>query len=309
MFHVAAFYKFCPLDASALPALRETLRAYCAEQALRGLFLLAPEGVNATLCGTRDAIADLLAYLESLPEIGALSTKYSTCETQTFSRLKVEIRPEIVSLKRPDIVPSSAADATHLSPTQWHERVTSGEDVVLLDTRNDFEIGIGAFRGAIAPRTTDFAQFPGFAQGGELPHDKPILMYCTGGIRCEKAALVLQEAGYTDVFQLDGGILNYLEQFPNGEFEGECFVFDRRVAVDRALKPTTTYTICPLCGDPASTVITCEQCSQSGVVCSRCATTHGRHVCSQNCEYHFSLRTTSRQYRHHTRKNKEKSIG
>jgi len=298
MFHVAAFYKFCPLDPATLADRRVAVQAFCADRAICGLFLLGTEGMNATVCGGESAIAELLAYLQSDPEIGTLAVKHSTSETQAFDRLKVEIRAEIVSVGRPDIVPTPETDPSHLSPQVWHERITSGEEVILLDTRNDFEVGIGAFPGAVNPHTTDFAQFPNWVRESELPKDKPVLMYCTGGIRCEKAALVMREAGYENVYQLDGGILNYLEAFPEGAFDGECFVFDRRVAVDRNLRPTATYTICPLCGDPGKETITCEQCGKPGIVCARCNDTPGRRVCSQNCEYHFSLRTNPRQYRH-----------
>ncbi|MBC8140308.1 MAG: hypothetical protein H7Y38_02575 [Armatimonadetes bacterium] len=298
MFHVAAFYKFCPLPADTLPDRRSAVQTFCAERGICGLFLLGTEGVNATVCGSEEAIADFLAYLQSRTEIGTLAVKRGTCDTQAFDRLKVESRAEIVSSGRPDIVPAPNADPSHLSPKQWHELLTGDADYTLIDTRNDFEVGIGAFPGAVNPHTTDFAQFPDWVRESELPKNKPVLMYCTGGIRCEKAALVMREAGYENVYQLDGGILNYLEAYPDGQFDGECFVFDRRVAVDQHLQPTTVYTICPLCGDPGKEAITCKQCGKPGIVCRKCADTAGRRVCSQNCEYHLSLRTNPRQYRH-----------
>ncbi len=285
MFHVAAFYKFCPLPEESLSDRRDAMQAFCADRAICGLFLLGTEGVNATMCGTEHAIAELVAYLSSDPAIGTLAVRYAASDAPAFTCLKVEIRAEIVSLGRPDIVPGADADDSHLSPQEWHDFLTGDAPYTLLDTRNDFEVGIGAFPGATNPRTTDFAQFPDWVRDAELPENKPVLMYCTGGIRCEKAALVMREAGYENVYQLDGGILGYLEAFPKGAFDGECFVFDRRVAVDRNLQPTATYTICPLCGKP-------------GTICRHCANTPGRRVCSQNCAYHLPIRTNPRQYRH-----------
>ena len=300
MLQIAAFYKFCPLPETALSERRAAVEAFCAVREVRGLFLLGTEGVNATMCGTDAAIAELIAFLEANPKIGTLAVKYSTADESVFDRLRVEIRAEIVSLGRRDVVPTpdEAADASHLSPQEWHDYLTGGNDYVLLDTRNDYETAIGAFPGAVHPDTESFADFPAWVQGATLPKDKPVLMYCTGGVRCEKAALIMRGAGYANVFQLNGGILNYLEAFPDGKFAGECFVFDRRVAVDRNLRPTTLYTVCPLCGDPASTVITCEQCGDPGTVCAGCAGSPGLRVCSQNCRYHFAIRTHPRQYRH-----------
>jgi len=162
------------------------------------------------------------------------------------------------------------------------------DDYLLLDTRNTYETGVGAFRGAIDSCTANFAEFPDFVRRQGIAKDARVLMYCTGGIHCEKAARVMRQDGYTNVSQLSGGILGYLKQYPDGEFEGECFVFDRRIAVDRDLKPTSTYTVCPLCGDPAKEKVTCGHCGKPGIVCRACAATPALRVCSQNCEYHFA---------------------
>ncbi|MBC7808387.1 MAG: hypothetical protein H7145_19815 [Akkermansiaceae bacterium] len=287
MFTVAALYKFIRIEPARVGVLRESIYAFCAERNIRGLFLLGTEGCNATMAGAPDAMQELLAFLRSQPEIGALSPKISDSDSQPFDRLKVEERQEIVTLNRPDIFPEPG-DSNHLSPAEWHQTLTSGGDFLLLDTRNAYETEVGVFRNAIDPQLEQFSDFPEFVKTQDIPKDKKILMYCTGGIRCEKALVYMNREGYQNVYQLDGGILNYLEQYPDGEFEGECFVFDRRIAVDRELKPTRQWTLCPLCGDPAKESVVCGNCGKEGVICRKCASNPLLRVCSQNCEYHFA---------------------
>lgn len=287
MFHIFAFYKFIPIESDRVGTLREEIAVFCRERGIIGLFLLATEGCNGTMAGAPEAMAQFMAYLQSLPEIGELAAKFSTSDFAPFDKLKVEIREEIVTLLRPDIVPA-AEDNSHLSPTEWHQTLTSGEDFLLLDTRNTYETEAGKFRNVVDPQLTQFSDFPEFVKQQEIPKDKKILMYCTGGIRCEKALVYMKQEGYQNVFQLDGGILNYLEQYPNGEYEGECFVFDRRVAVDRELKPSQQYRICPHCGDPGKEKITCNHCGKEEIICRTCATVPKLHTCSKNCAYHFA---------------------
>ncbi len=291
MFTVFAFYKFNRIEPERVGALRERIYAFCAGREIRGLFLLGTEGCNATMAGLPDAMRELRTFLEALPEIGAFSPKISESEEPVFDRLKVEVRPEIVTLNRPDLFPNPD-DASHLSPAEWHRTLTAsdGEDFVLLDTRNAYETEVGTFRDAVDPQLEQFSDFPAFVANQDIPKDKKILMYCTGGIRCEKALIYMNREGYRNVFQLDGGILNYLEQYPDGAFEGECFVFDRRIAVDRELKPTRQWTLCPLCGDPAKESVVCGNCGKEGIICRKCASNPALRVCSQNCEYHFARR-------------------
>ena len=289
MYTVAAFYKFSPLSADRAPWLRAETEAVCRDNHVRGLILLGTEGINATVCGTPDAVTDLLGFLQSVPEIGVFDARLSESPFPVFDRLKVEVRDEIVTLKRPDIVPNADTDGSHLSPQAWHDALTTGTGYLLLDTRNGFEVAIGAFRGAVDPKTRDFADLQTWVQEQSIPRDTPVLMYCTGGIRCEKAAILLRQEGFGSVRQLQGGILNYLETFGDtGAFDGECFVFDKRVAVDAALNPSRTYTLCPFCGDPASAAVTCARCGKSGVLCGGCA---GREpsACGQDCAYHLSF--------------------
>jgi len=289
MFHVVALYKFIRIDPVRVTALRNEICAFCEKQEICGLFLIGPEGCNATMAGASPAIEALLAFLQSLPELGPLTAKHSYCEFQPFHQLKVETRKEIVTLKRLDLFPE-ATQNNHLSPEEWHRIVTSGEDVLLLDTRNTYETEIGKFRGAVNPQIEQFSEFPDFVRNEGIPTEKKILMYCTGGIRCEKALLLMREAGYNNGFQLDGGILNYLEQYPEGEYEGECFVFDQRVAVDKRLRPSQQYRLCPHCGNPGKEPILCANCGGEGIVCSRCVTLPQCQACSKNCAHHIALR-------------------
>jgi UPF0176 protein len=156
---------------------------------------------------------------------------------------------------------------------------------VIVDARNDYEYAIGKFKGAIDPSIKTFSEFPEFVKKGELPKDKKVMMYCTGGIRCEKALLEMEKQGYSDVYQLEGGILAYLQQFPEGNFEGECFVFDKRVAVDQHLQPSQTYHICPHCGNPGTLEVNCLACNKQAIVCYGCAKEERHKTCSKNCAY------------------------
>ncbi|MDX1933524.1 MAG: rhodanese-like domain-containing protein [Capsulimonadales bacterium] len=289
MFQVAALYKFCPIPPERLPILRQETLDYCAASGIRGLLLLSVEGVNATMAGLPAAMDDFLTWLQAVPEIGELTVKFSRADSWPFEKLKVDLREEIVALKRPDIVPPSGNNY-HLSPEEWHAFLNSDRDFLLIDTRNTYESDIGKFRGAITPPLANFSDFPEYVRQADIPRDRTILMYCTGGIRCEKALIFLQQEGYRNVFQLDGGILNYLEKYPDGAWEGECFVFDERIAVDNHLQPTRRYRRCPHCGDPATESVLCAFCGANGYNCSRCAVRSEAATCSKNCAYQFRLR-------------------
>jgi UPF0176 protein len=292
MFTVVALYKFVRLAPEQVVAIQETVRTFCTEREIRGLFLLGPEGCNGTMAGPPAAMEAFVPFLEAMSELGPMTAKWSRCDFQPFERLKVDIRDEIVTLKRPDIYPEAAKN-NHLSPEEWHRVLATEEEVLLLDTRNDYETEIGMFRGAVDPKIEHFSQFPDYVKSQNIPRDRKILMYCTGGIRCEKALLYMKQEGYENVFQLDGGILNYLEKFPDGFYEGECFVFDQRIAVDNHLRPSQRYHRCPHCGDPAQHPVTCAYCGEEGVVCPRCATVPHFQACSKNCAYHLRLREPS----------------
>jgi UPF0176 protein len=292
---IAAFYCFALLDAERLATLRTTIEAEGNRLGLRGLLLLATEGINATVCGTLEAIETLKSFITSQPEFSETLFKDSHADFPVFKRWKVEIRDEIVTAEMPGIFPHSANNR-HLTAQEWHKIITEEKDnTVVLDTRNDYEVKIGKFSNAIDPKLNIFSDFPEYLEENPLPKDKKILIYCTGGIRCEKAILTMQEKGYDNVYQLQGGILKYFEAFPSGgAYEGECFLFDHRVAVDSHLEPTKQYTLCPHCGDPAFEKITCAYCGRDGMVCEKCLESSGNNACSKNCAFHVKKGTPSR---------------
>ena len=222
---------------------------------------------------------------------GSLNFKDSWSDKHSFHEMKVKIKKEIVSLNRPDLVPCHKD--FHLSPQKWHQMLK--DDVLVLDARNKYETAIGRFKKSIDPQLNEFNEFPKYLKDCPLPKDKKILMYCTGGIRCEKALVLAQEQGYKKVYQLDGGILSYLKSFPKGHFQGECFVFDYRVAIDSDLKPSKKYRLCPHCGEPGQKKIQCQQCGQEDIVCQSCLNQAPEFkTCSKNCAHHFKMGHTTR---------------
>ncbi len=244
---ITACYAFVPLEEERLAALRTELLEFGVRNGMKGLVLLATEGLNATVCGSPDAIA---AWKTRMCEVHpAIAFKDSAAEEHVYRRWSVKIKPEIVTLRQPGIAPRGPH--RHVSPDAWHEMLQR-DDVVIVDARNTYETALGTFRGAVDPGIRKFHEFPAAMEKIALPKEKKVLLYCTGGIRCEKAALVLEDQGFPEVYQLEGGILGYLERFPGGEFQGECFVFDHRVAVDRELRPSRTYRLCETCGDPVA---------------------------------------------------------
>ncbi|MBB6053249.1 rhodanese-related sulfurtransferase [Armatimonas rosea] len=286
---IAAFYRFVPLTPERVLALRDQLLSLGKAQGIQGLILLATEGINATICALPEALAAFKTALVALPEFADLTFKDSFSETPAFRRLTIQIREEIVTAELPGLYPTSTQHR-HLAPKEWHALLERGEDeVVVVDTRNTYETKIGKFKGAVAPPIRQFSEFGRFIDENPLPQDKTVLIYCTGGIRCEKAILALEEKGYENVYQLDGGILNYFAEFPDGgAFEGECFLFDHRVAVDSKLQPSQQYSLCPHCGDPATESFACGYCKGAGQVCEACAgKPHCGKACTKNCAYHL----------------------
>ena len=219
--------------------------------------------------------------------------KESESARAPFRRFKVDIRPEIVTLKQE--VPRPEQSPSHLPPKEWQAVLDSGEDVLVLDTRNWYETAIGKFKSAVDPKLAKFSEFPEYVEKLDTPKEKKILMYCTGGIRCEKAIFEMHKRGFNNVFQLEGGILKYLEEFPNRDFEGECFVFDHRVSLDQALQPSQQYALCPHCGDPAATLIPCVRCSTEAKVCEKCLKDPAFKTCSKNCAYHVRKGSRNKQ--------------
>ncbi|ASC71864.1 Thiosulfate sulfurtransferase GlpE [Halomicronema hongdechloris C2206] len=248
-FIVATFYKFVPL--SNTQELRSHLLSWGQALNLRGTICLAPEGINGTLAGDQPAIDQMLHQLRQHPVLADITPRTATTPTLPFERFKVKLKPEIVTLGRPEVNPIQQV-GTYVSPQDWNALISDPE-VLVLDTRNHYEVSIGSFQGAINPATDRFREFPAYvAQLNPTVH-KRVAMFCTGGIRCEKASAYLLQQGFEQVYHLQGGILNYLETIPETEslWQGECFVFDDRVAVGHGLQPGI-HQMCQGCGHPVS---------------------------------------------------------
>lgn len=245
MYTVSTFYKF--VDLPDFEAMRDPLLQFCNSHDLRGSILLADEGINATVAGTQAGIDALLAHLRSDTRLADLQDKQSYCDYLPFKRMKVRIKQEIVRIKMPGADPRRAV-GEYVAAEDWNDLIQA-PDVLLIDTRNDFEVKIGSFAGAINPHTDSFGDFPAYVKSQLDPaQHKRIAMFCTGGIRCEKATSLLVQAGFEQVYHLQGGILKYLADVPATEslWQGECFVFDERVAVDHDLKPGQSR-MCSVC--------------------------------------------------------------
>lgn len=233
-FTVAALYRFAPFDDPA--ALRQPLLDLCAAEGVKGTLLLAREGVNGTIAGSEAGIAAVLGHIRALPECADLDVKYSTAADMPFQRMKVRLKKEIVTMKVAGLDPARDA-APYVDPADWNALVDD-PDTVLIDTRNDFEVGYGSFDGALNPETKSFGDFPDWWRANaERFAGKRVAMFCTGGIRCEKSTAFLRSEGVDDVVHLKGGILAYLEKVPRDDsrWHGSCFVFDERVSVGHGL--------------------------------------------------------------------------
>ncbi|MEX1112294.1 MAG: rhodanese-like domain-containing protein [Candidatus Andersenbacteria bacterium] len=279
---VTTFYKFTPLPEKELSNIKQTLETQAESLGVIGLTLIAPEGINATIAGPPDALATYKTFLEN--QFGALQFKDSPSDRQPFRRFKVKIKEEIVQLKRTDIRPTGSEP--HLSPEEWDAMLES-EDSVVIDVRNWYETKLGTFKKAIDPKTWKFSQFPQWLKKSDIPKDKKVMIFCTGGIRCEKAAVAMKEEGYDQVYQLDGGVLNYIEKRPNKNFEGECFVFDHRTSVTQELTPSQVIARCPHCGNGGELRLSCLNCSTEYACCDNCQPAK-LQVCSKNCAYIYT---------------------
>ncbi len=259
---VATFYLFVSID--DCEKLRAALFDYCCAQQILGTILLADEGINGTICGEPQSVHCVLDWIRSDDRFEALTAKFSHAQAMTFKRLKVKIKPEIVKLGMPEINAATMA-GERVGPARWNQLLADPE-VVVIDTRNDFEVAIGTFPGAVNPQTRNFRDLPAWVEHNRDLLKKPkVAMFCTGGIRCEKSTSLLKAQGYEHVYHLDGGILKYLETVAQSEnqWQGECFVFDERVSVDSALRPGT-YNQCTGCGVAVSKPATrCECCDQA----------------------------------------------
>jgi UPF0176 protein len=269
-FAVAAFYRFTPLP--DFEALRAPLLGTCRQEGVLGTILLAPEGINGTIAGTPAGVDAVLGFLHADPRLRDLEPKTSYAEAPPFHRMKVRLKKEIVSLRVPGIDPCKQV-GTYVDPADWNALV-SDPDVLVIDTRNDFEVGMGTFEGAKNPQTASFSEFPDYARRLDPAENRRVAMFCTGGIRCEKATSFLLRQGFEEVYHLKGGILKYLEEVPPEEslWQGECFVFDGRVALGPDLTKGT-YELCYACHAPVSAEDRASPHYREGVHCPRCHTT------------------------------------
>jgi UPF0176 protein len=267
-FLVAALYHFARFE--RYQSVREPLQALCEENGVKGTLLLAREGINGTIAGPDEGIANVLAYLRGQPEFGALEHKESRASKMPFLRMKVRLKKEIVTMGVEDIDPNRIV-GTYVDPKDWNALITDPETIVI-DTRNDYETAIGIFKGAVDPKTKTFREFPDWVKNNTGLHNKPkIAMYCTGGIRCEKATAFMKEQGFDEVYHLKGGILKYLEEVPEAEslWEGACFVFDERVSVTHGLKEGE-HQLCHACREPLTVEDRASPQFEEGVSCPHC---------------------------------------
>jgi len=266
-FVVAALYKFAPLR--DLPALQQLLQETCDNHEVCGTLLIAEEGINGTIAGSRGGIDAVLGLIRQQPGLEDLEHKESAATSQPFYRMKVRIKKEIVTIGL-DVDPNEVV-GTYVEPEDWNAIISDPETVVI-DTRNDYEIDIGTFKNAVNPHTDSFRQFPAYVEEHLDPaKNKKVAMFCTGGIRCEKASAYMKKLGFENVYHLRGGILKYLEKMPAEKslWEGECFVFDQRVAVKQGLAEGT-HILCPSCRHPVSPEGRASKKYIEGIACPHC---------------------------------------
>lgn len=268
-FEIAAFYRFQPV---ADPAnLRTRLAAACRAAGARGILLVAPEGINGTIATAEGQLRPLMDAIRRESGFADIEPRFSFDDEMPFLRMKVRIKKEIVTIGSDDVDPNETV-GTYVAPEDWNTLI-SQPDVLLIDTRNDYEVRIGTFKGALDPKTHSFSEFPSFVRQTLDPKKhKRIAMFCTGGIRCEKASNVMLKQGFEDVYHLKGGILAYLEKIPPSEsqWEGGCFVFDRRVALGHGLKPEP-IDLCFGCLAPLTPEDRQSKDFEEGVSCPHCA--------------------------------------
>jgi UPF0176 protein len=274
---VAALYRFARLADCA--SLRAPLERLCREHGVRGTLLLAPEGINGTIAGPADGITAVLDHIRRLPDCADLDVKMASASAMPFHRMKVRVKREIVTMGQPGIDPCASA-GTYVEAEEWNALILD-PDTVVIDTRNDYEVGAGTFAGAIDPGTPTFRDFPAWFRSERerllgSGRQTRVAMFCTGGIRCEKSTAFLKGEGVEDVFHLKGGILRYLETVPEEEslWRGECFVFDERVTVGHGLAPGS-HSLCRACRRPVSKEGLASPLYEEGASCAAC---HGERT-------------------------------
>ncbi|WP_180898348.1 oxygen-dependent tRNA uridine(34) hydroxylase TrhO [Martelella soudanensis] len=266
---VAALYHFARF--SDFTAFRAPLQAVADDNGVKGTLLLAHEGINGTIAGSDEGIANVLAFIRARPELAGMEHKESHATKMPFNRMKVRLKKEIVTMGVDDIDPLKTV-GTYVEARDWNDLI-SDPDTIVIDTRNDYETAIGTFRGAVDPKTRTFREFPRWVAENQGLHNKPkIAMYCTGGIRCEKASAFMKEQGFDEVYHLKGGILKYLEDVPEDQslWDGACFVFDERVSVTHGLREGE-HQLCHACRHPVTPEDRLAASYEEGVSCPHCA--------------------------------------
>ena len=285
---IISFYRFIDLSQSNLEDMQKKLLQKGQALKLRGLILLSQEGINVTISGLEPNLTNYLSFIENLTGINDFFYKKSFIQKPAFKALRIKVKKEIINSKKNTSPP--AQGFYDLEPEEW-EAMLNEQNLNLLDIRNDYEVEIGKFKKALTMGLKEFSEFPQkLKQKVNLPKDQKTLVYCTGGIRCEKAITEMKNQGFKEVYQLKGGIIHYLKTFPNKSFKGECFVFDHRVAVDQNLHPSEKYSLCPHCGQAGAEVIKCSHCRKPAKVCGHCLKKAKHFItCSKNCAHHFRL--------------------
>lgn len=290
---VSAFYKFASLKKDDLPVLKTKIEEKAKELQVRGLFLLGTEGVNSTISGPAEGCAQFRDYVASETGMGSITNKDSISSYMPFRAFKLKIKKEIVTLGDTSVIPETEF-LNHLTPEEWKDVLDNDPNAVVIDTRNWYETEIGKFKRALDLNMNEFNEWPDKVKELKIEKDRKVLIYCTGGIRCEKAIIEMHKQGFNNVYQLEGGILKYFEDIKEtpdeAQWDGECFVFDRRVAVDTDLNASTKYTFCPHCGQPAHEEIQCVRCEKTTKVCGKCMSSEKSEyrTCSKNCAHHHA---------------------
>jgi UPF0176 protein len=267
-FRVAALYRFCRLY--GFETLRAPLASFCRERGIKGTLLLAAEGINGTVAGSEAAIAELVGHLESIPQFAGLEVKYSSAGSMPFHRMKVRLKREIVTMGVEGVDPTRSV-GTYVEPAEWNALISDPQTVVI-DTRNAYEVSLGTFEGAVNPETASFRDFPAWLEKNRpVLEGRKIAMFCTGGIRCEKATAYARAIGFEAVFHLKGGILKYLEEVSAEQslWQGECFVFDERVSVTHGLAEGEAQ-LCRACRQPLNAQDRLSPHYAEGVSCPYC---------------------------------------
>lgn len=280
MFKVILYYNFQTIEEPE--RFCKEHKKFCKELGIKGRIYISDEGLNGTCAGTPEQIQQYEEYVWSIP--GFEDTEFKTDDSDyiPFPRLTVKTRDEIVSLHMDEVDPADGG--RHLSPAEWKNVMESGEDYVMIDVRNNYESKIGHFKGALTPDLENFYDFPQWLEEAEIPKDKKVLMYCTGGIRCEKFSVLMKEEGWEDVNQLHGGILKYGKEEGGKHFEGKCFVFDDRLVVPVNPEDLEPIARCEITGKPADTYVNCAnmQCNKL-FVCSEEGAHRMEGCCSEEC--------------------------